>query len=83
MSTEPLLRFGQYLRASDKSEKTIQACLRDLRRFSECFQSNNSDQMTPERITPTDMKEYKVHLLQVKHFKPSYPTATQSWLGLA
>ena len=71
MSTELLTRFGEYLRASDKSENTVEAYLRDLRLFSEWFQSSNGEQMTPEGITPIDVKEYKHHLLHVKGFKPA------------
>lgn len=71
MSTQPLARFGQYLRASDKSEHTIEAYLRDLRLFSEWFQNSNGDEMTPEAITPIDVREYKGYLLQVKASKPA------------
>ena len=71
MSTQPLARFGQHLRASDKSEHTIEAYLRDLRLFSEWFQNSNGEHMTPQAITPIDVKEYKAYLLQVKQFKPA------------
>jgi len=71
MSTPPSLRFAQYLRASDKSENTVEAYLRDLRLFGEWFRNSNGEEMTPEAITPIDVKEYKTHLLQVKGFKPA------------
>jgi len=71
MSTQMLTRFGQYLRASDKSENTAEAYLRDLCLFGEWFQSSNGEQITPQGITPIDVKEYKAYLLQVKHFKPA------------
>ncbi len=71
MSTRPLRRFAQYLRASDKSDNTVEAYLRDLRLFGEWFQSSNGEEMTPEGITPIDVKEYKAYLLQVKRFKPA------------
>ena len=71
MSAQPLLRFAQYLRVSDKSENTVEAYLRDLRLFGEWFQGSNSEQMTPEGITPIDVREYKAYLLQVKRFKPA------------
>jgi integrase/recombinase XerD len=71
MSTQPLLRFAQHLKASDKSENTVGAYLRDLRLFSEWFQSGNGEQMTPEGITPVDVKAYKTYLLQAKGYKPA------------
>jgi integrase/recombinase XerD len=71
VSTELLTRFGQYLRASDKSENTVEAYLRDLRLFGEWFHSSSGEQMTPEGITPIDVKEYKRHLLQAKGYKPA------------
>jgi len=71
MSTPPLARFEQYLRASDKSENTVEAYLRDLRLFGEWFQGSNGEDMPPQGTTPIDVKEYKVYLLQVKQFKPA------------
>jgi site-specific recombinase XerD len=71
MSTEPLLRFAQHLRASDRSKNTVEAYLRDLRLFSEWFESSNGEDMVPQTITPIDVKEYKAYLLQVKRFKPA------------
>lgn len=71
MSTKLLTRFGQYLSASDKSENTIEAYLRDLRLFSEWFLSSNGEEMTPQGIAPIDVKEYKGYLLQVKLLKPA------------
>jgi integrase/recombinase XerD len=71
MSTELLVRFAQYLRASDRSENTVEPYLRDLCLFREWFESSNGEQMKPEGITPIDVKEYKTCLLQVKGFKPA------------
>lgn len=71
MSTPPLARFELHLRASDRSENTIEGYLRDLRLFGEPFQSSIGEQMMPEVITPIDVKEYKTNLLQAKQFKPA------------
>jgi site-specific recombinase XerD len=71
MSSQPLVRFREYLRASDRSENTVEAYLRDLRLFGEWFQSSSGEHMTPQAITPIDVKEYKAYLLQVKGFKPA------------
>ena len=71
MSTPPLARFEQYLRASDKSENTVEAYLRDLRLFGEWFQSSNREHMTPQGITPNAVKECKAYLLQAKRHKPA------------
>ena len=71
MSTQGPHRFGQYLRASDKSENTIEAYLRDLRLFAKWFQDSNGDALAPDGITPIDVREYKVYMLQVKGFIPA------------
>jgi len=56
---------------TDKSDNAVEAYLRDLRLFSEWFESSNGEEMTPEGITPIDVREYKAHLLQVRSFKPA------------
>ena len=64
-------RFEQHLVATGKSPHTIRAYTRDLRLFGEWFTITNGKGLTPERITPIDIREYRSHLLTVKNYKPA------------
>lgn len=64
-----LTEFEQYLADQDRSRLTIQGYLTDLENFSRWFEQTNGEALTPERITPTDVKEYKQHLLTVERLK--------------
>jgi integrase/recombinase XerD len=68
---ELLDRFEGYLTAGAKSANTLRAYTRDLRLFGEWFALTNGKGLSPERITPIDVREYRSHLLVVKHYKPA------------
>jgi integrase/recombinase XerC len=68
---ELLDRFEGYLAAAGKSANTLLAYTRDLRLFGEWFALTNAKPLSPERITPIDVREYRSHLLAVKHHKPA------------
>lgn len=54
----------------DKSEKTIQAYMADLRAFSHWFETETGEPLIPENITPLDVIDYRKDMLdQAK--KPS------------
>jgi integrase/recombinase XerC len=54
-----------------KSPHTVEAYTRDVRLFSKWFDQTNGRQLTPDRITPIDIREYRSHLLSVKNHKPA------------
>lgn len=64
-----LNKFLKDLKNRDISEKTIKGYTSDLKLFTNWFQQKNDEQMSIERITPTDIKEYKQYLLQVENHK--------------
>ena len=68
---EILDRFEGHLAAAGKSANTLRAYTRDLRLFGEWFALTNGKGLSPERITPIDVREYRSHLLAVKHYKPA------------
>jgi site-specific recombinase XerD len=68
---QPLKRFRDHLVITGKSPHTITAYTRDVRLFSEWFSQTNGRELTPERITPIDVREYRGHLLRVKNYKPA------------
>jgi site-specific recombinase XerD len=68
---ELLDRFEGNLAAAGKSANTLLAYTRDLKLFGEWFAFTNAKGLSPERITPIDVREYRSHLLVVKHYKPA------------
>ena len=64
-----LEEFREYLDSQDISPRTIKGYLVDLHQFQRWFEQTNGEAMTMRRITPTDVKEYKHFLLNVKRRK--------------
>ena len=63
--------FENYMSELDVSPLTTRGYLADLRHFSRWFQQINGETLCPERLTPTDVKAYKQHLLVVERRKAS------------
>jgi integrase/recombinase XerC len=63
--------FKKSLIEQGKSEWTVAGYLADLRLFSTWFQQTNGDELTPERLTPTDVKQYRAYLQTVIKAKPA------------
>ena len=66
-----LQRFEGHLAGEGKSAHTLRAYTRDLRLFAEWFQITNGKALTPEAITPIDVRQYRAHLLTVQGRKPA------------
>jgi integrase/recombinase XerD len=66
-----LQRFAGHLAGEGKSAHTLRAYTRDLRLFAEWFQITNGKPLTPEAITPIDVRQYRAHLLTVQGRKPA------------
>jgi len=58
--------FAAHLQAQDRAPKTVQAYLSDLRQFARWFAQTNGTTLTPQTVTPTDLREYRQYLLTVK-----------------
>ncbi len=63
--------FEKYMDSLDVSPLTVSGYLCDLRHFACWFEQTNGEQLTIQRITPTDVKEYKQFLLVVERRKAS------------
>ena len=63
--------FAAHLRAADKAEKTIANYLADLRIFARWFAQTNNEPLTPQVVTPIDLREYRAHLLNVRKLAPA------------
>ena len=55
--------YRDYLYDLDKSEKTIQAYMTDLRSFSHWFETETGQTFDPENITPLDVIDYRKDML--------------------
>ncbi len=70
IDTQTLERFTTWLSDQDRSDKTINGYLADLERFAIWFSQTNGEPLTPARLTPTDVREYRASL-QRKDAKPA------------
>ena len=61
--------FDRYLNQQDRSPLTIRGYLADLKAFGVWFQHTNSEELAPAGVTPSDIKEYRQHLLIVERAK--------------
>lgn len=74
-----------HLRDSGKSENTIRAYRGRVLLFGKWFEGTNGEAITPDRVTPTDLREYKSYLLGTKKYAPATVnlslTAIADWLA--
>ncbi len=60
---ENIITFEHYLSNQDRSPLTASGYLADVKHFSAWFEQTNHEVLNPERVTPSDVKAYKQHLL--------------------
>lgn len=68
--SDSIAPFLAHLSALDRSRNTIHAYRVDLRQFGEWFEQVNGQEMAPDLITPTDLREFKSWLVK-RNAKPS------------
>ena len=51
--------FEEFLQAHDRAPATVRGYRGDLRAFARWFEQTNGEPLTPEAVTPTDVKEYR------------------------
>ena len=66
-----LQEFADALRQEEAAELTVKNYLLDLQHFSKWFAAANGEALSLAAITPTDLREYKSHLLTVDQAKPA------------
>ncbi|WP_158408460.1 tyrosine-type recombinase/integrase [Desulfosporosinus fructosivorans] len=69
------------LRNTNKSENTLRVYRQRVLGFAEWFVSTNGETLTHERVTPTDLREYKSYLLI--NLKRSPSTVNLSFVAIA
>ena len=65
-----LLDFALFLEEAERSPVTIKNYLCDLNYFMRWFEQKTEAKLTPEQITPTDLRDYKHFLTEVLFLKP-------------
>ena len=70
-SPASLEAFSDYLDAQDRSPLTVKGYLADLVHFARWFEQTNGEALSPPAVTPTDIREYRQHLLTVERRKAS------------
>lgn len=68
---ESMPAFESYLLEQDFAALTVRGYLADLEHFAFWFHQINGELLSPERLTPTDLKSYKQHLLVTERRKAS------------
>lgn len=63
--------FREYLIQLGRSERTIAGYLIDLRTFASWFEQTNGYPLAPDNLTPTDGREYRQFLLNIRKAKAS------------
>ena len=70
MTVEPNIHaFAVWLKGQDKSDLTIQGYTRALHDFARWFGGTNGEVLSPEGITPTDVRDYRQYLLVIRKNK--------------
>ncbi len=66
-----LTAFEVYLNDLDRSPLTTRGYLADLKHFSGWFAQTNGEPLTPQTVTPSDIREYRQHLQVTERRKAS------------
>ncbi len=77
-------------RPPGRARTSSNLCIRDLRFFADWILTTNSKPLSPERITPIDVRKARSRLLTVKNYRPApvnrkliSPIAFCEWAGKA
>jgi len=54
-----LENFSDYLVGSERAERTVAGYVRDVRQFSDWFESVNQERLGKENLTPIDVRQYR------------------------
>src|SRR3954469_580248 len=70
-TVQQIERFADELRRQEKSRNTIESYRSDLVLFARWSEATNGEAFEADRITPTDLREYRNYLLTVEHRSPA------------
>jgi integrase/recombinase XerC len=63
--------FTRWLAAAERSPLTVRSYLADLRGFAQWFEQVNGQALAPSLVTPTDLREFKRHLVEERQLQPA------------
>ncbi|NUM48658.1 MAG: tyrosine-type recombinase/integrase [Anaerolineales bacterium] len=63
--------FTTWLKDQDHSPATVRNYQSDLNHFKRWFEQANAEPLSPAQLTPTDVREYRQHMLSVERRKAS------------
>lgn len=63
--------FKTYLVNNDRSPATVQGYLSDLKHFTNWFEGTTGETLSPQAVTPSDIREYRQYMLTVQRYKAS------------
>lgn len=66
---DTLKLFRDHLLARDCAALTCKGYLSDLEHFARWFEQTNAEALSPQALTPSDIKEYRRFLLTVERYK--------------
>jgi site-specific recombinase XerD len=69
--SEDVTQFIAELQRQEAAARTLKNYESDLLCFGRWFQNSVGEAFTAERVTPTDVRDYKAHLLTVERRKPA------------
>ena len=58
--------FKKFLNDAGRASLTVKAYTGDVRHFGQWFMQRNGQALSPDLLTPTDIREYRAHLLDAK-----------------
>jgi site-specific recombinase XerD len=67
----PIADFLADLERRDASPRTRESYARDLAQFGRWFEGSTGEAFAPERLTRSDVRDYRAHLLTVEHRAPA------------
>jgi integrase/recombinase XerD len=70
-TVQQIERFADELRRQEKSRNTIKSYHSDLVLFARWLEATNGEAFEADRITQTDLREYRNYLLTVEHRSPA------------
>jgi integrase/recombinase XerC len=70
--------FLEYLKSGDRADSTISSYRSDLYLFAQWFEKTNHEILSAIKITPTDLRHYKKHLIEY----PMKPKTINRKLGI-
>jgi len=71
MDAMALNTFRSALEEQGKAARTVNGYIGDLQLFARWFQQSNGEELAPDHLTPTDVKQYRAYLQTTQRARPA------------